>query len=269
MATHSFPFSQCAECHGADLNGVDPDSTRSCYRCHRSDNHLVAFTNAGTHPAYLASHQWSLQGYFNCHTNHMVRDSDLSFGGSCIASGCHSAPNGSENCNTCHGSSYSSWDDTLGWAPPKSLSREDTTALMGVGAHQRHLRPDTTRFSPIACQTCHQLPAPGDIAGHMGSNPGVAEVVFSGLAIADSSQPAWDHAAGACSATYCHGDANPVWTQVDTTWSGCGSCHGIPPQAHHGSWDTIDHCFYCHDETMDNTGAIKTPNLHMNGIVER
>jgi predicted CxxxxCH...CXXCH cytochrome family protein len=70
----------------------------------------------------------------------------------------------------------------------------------------------------------------------------------------------WDRSAATCS-TYCHGatlaaggtNTRPVWTQVGTGQTACGTCHGNPPPPPHPAQTA---CFGCHPDTVAENGTI-------------
>jgi predicted CxxxxCH...CXXCH cytochrome family protein len=141
-------------------------------------------------------------------------------------------------CGGCHGGAASA-------APPTDLSGNVFTTAIGVGAHQAHLGAPSGLRGPIACQTCHQVPAQLGDAGHLDSPP-PAEVA-AGLG--------WDRQAARCATAWCHGPATPVWTAG--TGAACGTCHGVPPAtASHTPGAPITSCAACHPRTIDPTGSI-------------
>ncbi|MFW5741292.1 MAG: CxxxxCH/CxxCH domain c-type cytochrome, partial [Myxococcota bacterium] len=166
-------------------------------------------------------------------------------------------------CNACHGN-----EDNA--APPVELAGNSDPSLLGVGAHQTHLSGG--QFSrPVECSECHVVPASVDAPGHTDGD-GVAEVVFSGVAVADGMSPAWDRSTETCGATYCHGTealggslTEPVWTEVDAMQAACGSCHGLPPPPPHTA---NPDCELCHVETADPGLTIAQPQLHVDGTVD-
>ena len=58
-------------------------------------------------------------------------------------------------CGGCHGSLTSP-------APPTDLAGNTFTTAIGVGAHQAHLQGTSRLTGPIACETCHLVPATVD-----------------------------------------------------------------------------------------------------------
>ena len=156
----------------------------------------------------------------------------------------------SSGCSGCHGSAASP-------APPTDLAGNTATTAIGVGAHQRHLN---SRIStPIACATCHLVPATIDAPGHIDST-GPAEVV-AGVG--------WTRATQTCTAS-CHGPARPVWTSTGQVF--CGTCHGVPPaDANHVPTMTLTSCASCHPSTVDAFGNIIVTggtSTHVNGVID-
>lgn len=147
------------------------------------------------------------------------------------------------SCNGCHGSASSP-------APPRDLAGNQFTTALGVGAHQAHLDASGLR-GPIACVTCHQVPAAVTSPGHIDS------------ALPAEVEPSlgWDRATATCTNAWCHGVARPVWTSSGQVT--CGSCHGIPP-ASHAPGIAITQCASCHPRSVTPQGSI----LFVNGTTE-
>ncbi len=166
-------------------------------------------------------------------------------------------------CNACHGSATNA-------APPTDTNGGSATTSKTVGAHQAHLQATSALSSPVACTTCHVVPATTDAAGHLGTSP--AEVALTGLAASGGASPAWNAGAATCSSTYCHGatlnaggsKTTPLWTQVDGTQDTCGACHGNPPPAPHVSQAN---CGLCHAATATG-GAVTHPEKHIDGTLD-
>jgi predicted CxxxxCH...CXXCH cytochrome family protein len=156
-------------------------------------------------------------------------------------------------CSGCHGSASSP-------APPVDLSGHTFTTAIGVGAHQAHLQACSQLTAPIACATCHQVPAAVDSPGHIDA-PGPARV---------DAALGWDRASQTCTTAYCHGPAHPVWTSSGQV--SCGTCHGIPPaDVNHTPAMTLTSCATCHPGTVDAFGNIIVTNgtsEHINGVVD-
>lgn len=156
-----------------------------------------------------------------------------------------------DGCNGCHGSATSI-------APPTDLAGNTSTTSIGVGAHQAHLQARSRISAPIACATCHVVPATRDAAGHLDAAP--ADVV-AGVG--------WDRTAQSC-ATTCHGAQSPAWTSSGQVF--CGSCHGIPPSdGKHAANLPLTACAQCHSRTVDAFGNILVDGAntaHLNGVVD-
>lgn len=157
-------------------------------------------------------------------------------------------------CNACHGAG------PLG-APPPDLTGSTSDRRPGVGAHSAHLGPGSGH-APIPCDSCHVVPESYDAAGHADSDR-PAEVRFGEIAVQGGASPEYDSASGSCSGTYCHGDAEPVWTEAST--GACGTCHGFPPAAPHPSRSD---CVACHSAVIDATYAFVEPERHVDGTVD-
>jgi predicted CxxxxCH...CXXCH cytochrome family protein len=155
-------------------------------------------------------------------------------------------------CDGCHGSPASP-------APPTDLAGNTFTTAIGVGAHQAHLKALSKISAPIACATCHVVPATVGSPGH----------IAAGFALVTANL-GWSHDAQTCSSSYCHGSALPRWTSSGAV--SCGSCHGIPPaDASHNPMMTLTSCIACHPGTVDAFGNIIVTNQtseHINGVVD-
>lgn len=159
-----------------------------------------------------------------------------------------------EACDTCHGSGE------LG-APPPDLSGQSDIARIGVGAHATHLEGGA--FSrPLACSECHQVPETVAAAGHLDDSPR-AEVMFSGVALANGHQPSWDFVTRGCSDSHCHGTSSPAWTSPEPL--ACDSCHGFPPAAPHPQ---MRDCSRCHGEVIDENDMIVDRQRHVDGVLD-
>jgi predicted CxxxxCH...CXXCH cytochrome family protein len=198
-------------------------------------------------------------------------------GGGCVR--CHASPPPSHarnDCATCHPASAPHVDGTLqigrtagcdgchgtaaSPAPPVDLAGNTATSALGVGAHQAHLQGRSRLSAPIACATCHAVPATITSPGHIDSG-GPAPVV-AGLG--------WDRTSQTCATAWCHGPARPRWTGSGEV--SCGSCHGIPPaDASHTPDLPLTSCVTCHPGTVDAFGNIIVTagaSEHINGIVD-
>ena len=139
-------------------------------------------------------------------------------------------------CDGCHGSAASP-------APPRDLAGNTFTTALGVGAHQAHLQAPSGLRGPIACATCHLVPAQIGDAGHIDS--ALPAEVDAGLG--------WNRDTATCTTAFCHGPSTPKWTLTGVV--ACGTCHGIPPASHAPNLP-ITSCATCHPRTIDSTGTI-------------
>jgi predicted CxxxxCH...CXXCH cytochrome family protein len=155
-------------------------------------------------------------------------------------------------CDGCHGSSASP-------APPVDLAGNTSISAIGVGAHQAHLNVPSKLSGPIACATCHVVPATVTSPGHLDGGP--AKVTAS---------LGWDRTSQTCTTAYCHGPGRPVWTTHGQV--ACGTCHGIPPvTSSHNPTMLLTGCVNCHAATVDGSGNILVTNgtsHHMDGVVD-
>lgn len=145
-------------------------------------------------------------------------------------------------CSGCHG-------DASSPAPPRDLSGATATSALGVGAHRAHLDGTHRLRGPIACATCHRVPANLLDAGHL-DTAGPAEVEAS---------LGWDRDTQSCASAWCHGPARPRWTSSGQV--SCGSCHGVPPaDGVHAPGLPLTACAGCHPRTVDAFGNILLGN---------
>ncbi|MBN2358473.1 MAG: CxxxxCH/CxxCH domain-containing protein [Deltaproteobacteria bacterium] len=245
-------------CHGASLAGgqqTEPvwtqvdGSQRACSACH-------GFPPPPPHPP--------LAGCKYCHPATLLDDGRIDLAAALHVDGKVDVTSG---CTRCHGSSE-------GPAPPVDLQGNSETSAIGVGAHQSHLRAGQYRQA-IACGECHLVPAALVARGHV-DGLGPAEVRFGtdALARADGATPTWQREGSTpnCSDVYCHGATlggglitEPVWTRVDGSQVGCGTCHGLPPPPPHP--DDGD-CAQCHSRTVSSDGTIDVAGgAHIDGTV--
>jgi predicted CxxxxCH...CXXCH cytochrome family protein len=202
----------------------DPAPAGGCARCHASPPPSHARTDCATcHPASAPHIDGALQ----------IGRTD--------------------GCDGCHGTAASP-------APPVDLAGNTATTALGVGAHQAHLQGRSRLSAPIACATCHAVPAAVTSPGHIDS-AGPAQVV-AGLG--------WDRTARSCATAWCHGAARPRWTSSGEV--SCGSCHGIPPAgASHSPDLPLTSCATCHPGAVDAFGNIIVTggtSEHINGVVD-
>ena len=163
-------------------------------------------------------------------------------------------------CTTCHGSG----DDP---APPSDTLGNQSSAAIGVGAHQVHLNGGA--FSrPVPCSECHVVPGAAEDAGHIEGR--AARVALTAVAASGSHIPSWNRATASCNDTWCHGPSagaptsSPSWTASADL--GCTSCHGAPPPAPHPQ---LGNCSGCHGAVVaaDNVSIIDR-SRHVNGVVD-
>lgn len=145
---------------------------------------------------------------------------------------------GSGKCGACHGRGDSPW--------PSS------------GAHPAHARPTGSKAVP--CETCHDVPAPGD---HHPFGKGGATVRLAGLSTHGGSRASYDPTTRTCAETYCHAGRgatapSPRWGDGPGA-SACGACHSTPPPPPHPAGTT------CTESTCHAGGAA----VHVDGVVDR
>ena len=155
-----------------------------------------------------------------------------------------SVPPAAPSCGACHGSEANP-------APPSALGGITDPTYIGVGAHQAHVVPGDTSKG-MGCGECHPFPETLDAEGHI-DTPWPAEVAWGTVAKTDGRAEPWDREAGTCT-VWCHGTDAPAWVQGT---AGCGTCHGLPPEAPHPQ---LDDCGLCHPAISQET--------HIDGTVQ-
>lgn len=146
-------------------------------------------------------------------------------------------------CDGCHGDGSA--------APPPALDGRSDIDARGVGAHRAHLAP--MAGAPVACETCHVVPARNDAPGHVDDDTPGAEVIFSGRAGEGAR-----YRGGQCADTACHGPDRPSWTGD----APCGTCHGVPPAGH-----PAGDCARCHVVAAPG-GGFAAPAEHVDGRLD-
>jgi predicted CxxxxCH...CXXCH cytochrome family protein len=166
-------------------------------------------------------------------------------------------------CTSCHGDAHRAGDYLRKSAPPIDISGNTDPSYPGVGAHDIHLNASSTHAA-FACDECHVVPTSVDSPGHADTGP-PAEVTFGTLATTSDYHPAFDPATQVCGNSYCHRDANAVWSLPRSSADACGTCHGLPPALPHPQ---SDKCYVCHADVIDEQQHIINPSLHVDGMVE-
>jgi predicted CxxxxCH...CXXCH cytochrome family protein len=232
-------------CHTNPPGGTHPNST-ACQTCHSAV--LTAFV-AGNPPTVT----W--------------KDPSLHINGTVDLAGGTSL-----DCTSCHG------DPALGPAPPKGTNGETLTSQPAVGAHAKHLAASTWHRGG-QCADCHATPT------STSHSNGQVDFSWGTPSNADGANAIFNSANNTCANTYCHGttllgavtggsvNRTPVWTQVDGTFSVCGTtCHTNPPGGTHPAASTCD---TCHSAVVasyagGNPPVVtwKDPSLHINGKVD-
>jgi predicted CxxxxCH...CXXCH cytochrome family protein len=120
-------------------------------------------------------------------------------------------------CDACHGRTGSP-------APPLGLDGAMSATDPAVGAHRAHLEASLVDRigKPVACRTCHPIPASTSAAGHLDTTaPADVALALGG---------AYDPIAGTCQ-VWCHFDRvpGPVWADASGNERACDACHGFPP----------------------------------------
>jgi predicted CxxxxCH...CXXCH cytochrome family protein len=245
----------CGSCHDV---GSNPGQLGGLHEYHVNTAGLAC----GECHASVVDNSWTVIDK-SLHVNGLVetltRDQTL-------CDNCHGT--GPEVCIQCHGGT----DNQTG-APPLGLEGETATSALAVGAHTVHLEGGNVADA-FECTECHRVPSSLLDFGHLGTNE-IAEITWGSLAGASAS---WDHFAGTCSGTYCHGnfaggDAGntPLWTGANQ--AGCGSCHDVGSNPgtlggehqKHVSEEGLG-CEECHQTVVDASLTIIDKVLHVDGI---
>jgi len=171
----------------------------------------------------------------------------------------------SRRCSACHGDASRQGTLLQKAAPPYDLHGNTTSEYPGVGAHMRHLYAGSTHAA-IECNQCHVVPKNVTDPGHADTKR-PAEITFGSLASEGKHSPEYNAAMRRCSDTYCHRDADPVWTQPRSEADTCGTCHALPPPKPHPQAPKND-CGVCHSAVVDRNFAFVHPERHVDGKVE-
>lgn len=242
----------CTECHYGSGKSIETK--------HADSNIDVAFTPASG-GSYTQSTNVAGDGY-----------------GSCSASYCHSNGKGGTvtvawggaplSCTSCH------QGDLASGAPIAS------------GMHPQHINQEGVLGYNFGCVECH--------ANTVSSNTAIGTAAKHVNTLADYSGARAGSNRTACNAAYCHSDGKGTpgaavsWTTGPAL--GCAGCHGNDPapaftslagepnyanagigqeranshQRHMGGKDATS-CIYCHNNTVDAAGVLKTGTLHLDG----
>ena len=248
------------------------------------------------HGKAIQQASWEMRNCRQCHGGSYTGSNAIS----CVSAGCHADASGNqkspESCNTCHGTFSSAANDTVSWAPPRSIAGDTATTVEGVGAHQNHLNAVVMDLSnPIACNSCHTVPSGVYVQGHFDS-PLPAKVIFVNQLSKTSSggatpSPTFDAQSLTCRNTYCHGNWQlkksnslhqfiysdsvisgsqfaPQWTGGDSQGA-CGTCHGLPPAGHDNSFGTsVSTCTGCHYREASKQFGPLDKSIHINGKID-
>ena len=235
----------------------------ACEQCHPcgqriAGGHAVAWMDAASPGFHAFSANAGLAGCGSCHGAAL----DGVGGTTTVACAqCHGAA-WRTSCTLCHGGT-----DSQSGAPPRATWGNSADAVR-AGAHTAHLGATHGLSAPVACATCHVVPADALAAGHVAS--GIATVTFSGLASSGvATAPSWSRSGATCSNVYCHGGKyagnatyagsalTPSWTGTAATAAACGSCHKAPPSsAAHASVTATTSCGGCHTGYGCTTGNL-------------
>ncbi len=250
----------CQKCHGKNYSGGT--SGVACNTCHSggSSGHPDSFAwlnpdSAAYHGRIFWENGWDFKPCQSCHGE--------DFAGGVVGYSCNTChTEGIGACYTCHGDK-----DSKNSYPPKDIRNRSDSSLITVGAHAAHME---SQLAVVTCDQCHVVSSDYRDEGHLGSD-NIAEITFGDLATQNgvlSSQ--WDRSSATCSEVYCHQSVQPKWTQVDGTYSACGTCHSLPPAggAHvsHVEGLGLD-CSTCHDGYSRESQTVNR-QTHINGAAD-
>lgn len=275
----------CADCHGSDYSGGFTEIACTNASCHvggGASPHpvLAEFTDpshANYHGAIFWDNNFDFTDCQDCHGDNLA-------GGvvdySCSKATCHTATEGVFACDNCHSGPASS-------LPFVNVRNQTDSTNASVGLHNSHLGSFRSIRIPLVCDDCHDVPASMWATGHIDATPDEAEVPFGTLATRSGTlTPYWDHSAGTCADTYCHGnfafakdtssyptaytDSIIAGNNVTVSWTGaytgsdfCSFCHDMPPTGHP---DAYTFCGGCHISVVgaDHSSIIDSTK-HING----
>ncbi|MFL5271787.1 MAG: CxxxxCH/CxxCH domain c-type cytochrome [Anaeromyxobacteraceae bacterium] len=284
--TAPFATARCASCHDfPPTAGGHPQAT-DCATCHPGTvdangaltpggQHLNGVVDGiAQHPSGYASRASAafhgldavtfLQGQLGVRDCKACHGADLGGGVGPSCTACHAAagwttPPWQANCTFCHGTptkAFVAARDLGKAAPPQDVGGASAGAK--VGAHQQHL--GSAIASPVACATCHPVPAADAPLAHVDGTAAVVALPGDG---------AYDRKEQTC-ATACHGvGGSPAWTS--TAALACTGCHGAPPATGRHPGNEPKHAFMgancgtCHADVAGVLPNLIGKALHVNG----
>lgn len=266
LTCHAEGPTACVTCHRdgptTAAHPVHATSSVACGECHRvperwdDPGHLTGDSGVTFGAKAGASATWTGERCDNvyCHGD------TLGAGGSAtrprwdaVPSGgcnsCHASPppdHARTDCATCHAPAAPHIDTIVQVGVGCSDCHGDaTTPAPATGAHRAHVLGLSRLAAPIACATCHEVPATRDAAGHLDAGPAQVRATIG-----------WDRMAQTCTAS-CHGPARPAWSSTGLVT--CGTCHAVPPATpSHATATSLSTCVNCHPEGGHVDGDVDT-----------
>jgi predicted CxxxxCH...CXXCH cytochrome family protein len=278
----------CSDCHDSPpLDGTRSGSTGAVRGSH--GKHYVAWITSSCDTchtasgAYAASHRngnielaASIQGGSYSKPASFSQSTNPTMG-TCSNTNCHGQSGtptwagSAMTCTSCHKD---------GGTNQYPIATSVFRSAGAAGAHQKHMTGTTGMMSGgVVCGDCHTAYAAVNDAGHF-DTAAPSDVPFPATGDADLNGTATSYTAATKTCTvYCHGAnmpnmgaggngsaSTPAWT---ATLSGCGTCHGAPPNSSsHSGTETLTDCVSCHPDTVNGAGAISTVANHINGTLE-
>jgi len=233
----------------------DPVTQACAVSCHDrgGSRPLPAWSDTTPYTGCNGCHESPPQNHYAgacnaCHIESNAAGTALS-GGPLHMNGKVDLGNGSGLCGACHGTGADPWPID--------------------NAHPAHENP--TISLPVACASCHVVPASIYAPGHL-DQP--LNVVFSGHALDRGAEPTWNGTS--CQNVACHGallsdpPGVPVWTDTSGQGLACTACHGAPPTEHTPALDCSRSICHNTEVTPPPTLMITTSGLalHINGVID-
>jgi predicted CxxxxCH...CXXCH cytochrome family protein len=171
------------------------------------------------------------------------------------------AQDSDRECVACHGSAERGGSPQQQASPPFDVLGATDPSSPGVGAHMVHIKSSESH-GLVPCKECHEVPRTVFSPGHIDTGL-PAEVIVGALGSLGDRLPNYDETTHTCTESYCHGDAEPVWTEPRD--DACGTCHEEPPPAPHPEEEACDEC---HGNVVGPDELFVAPRLHVNGELD-
>ncbi len=277
----------CGTCHGAVIASFDVAEPASSVWANpglhidgvveASGYHdlsgWIAPKGGGDHHGsnYFLTNQQRDEHDVDCTACHGANLDGGSSGVSCDNLGCHGRD--WRSCDFCHGTFPGQYN------PPEGVGGETTMDTLAVGRHVEHLGAGSTHVA-FSCETCHVLPAAGDVSHALGYVPSAdlqtaghhgdvllagraAGMTFDVTATAGNPVTARGSCVGACHSNARGGTPNVIPYWAGGAWpGGCNACHDAQPSTgeHNKHRNEGIPCSECHPGQSSGS--------HVNGTVD-